>query len=140
MARRSGALRPAQPQDHYAIPATTKLGSRKGGTIGFLWEHPIPSAGHRAGPGRQVGAFGKELKERIRVFRDSKMLQFETYAEWLPTAGTAVSVEDSVMDSTACRWRQSPSTGTRRTSPSPATSSSGARISSGMVSRTRCGG
>ncbi len=44
------------------------------------------------------GAFGKELKERFRVFRDSKVLQFETYAEWLPTAGTAVSVEDSVLD------------------------------------------
>jgi|SoiMethySBSTD1v2_1073268.scaffolds.fasta_scaffold92592_2 choline dehydrogenase-like flavoprotein len=84
--------------DHYVLPASTKLGSRKGGAIGFLWEHPAPiSQGIVLAQGGR-GAFGKELKERFRVFRDSKVLQFETYAEWLPTAGTSVSVEDSVLD------------------------------------------
>ena len=84
--------------DHYVLPASTKLGSRKGGAIGFLWEHPAPiSQGIVLAQGGR-GAFGKELKERFRVFRDSKVLQFETYAEWLPTAGTYVSVEDSVLD------------------------------------------
>ncbi len=84
--------------DHYVLPASTKLGSRKGGAIGFLWEHPAPisQAIVLAQGGR--GAFGKELKERFRVFRDSKVLQFETYAEWLPTAGTYVTVDDSVLD------------------------------------------
>jgi len=84
--------------DHYVLPASTKLGSRKGGAIGFLWEHPAPiSQGIVLAQGGR-GAFGKELKERFHVFRDSKVLQFETYAEWLPTAGTSVSVEDSVLD------------------------------------------
>jgi choline dehydrogenase-like flavoprotein len=84
--------------DHYVLPASTKLGSRKGGAIGFLWEHPAPiSQGIVLAQGGR-GAFGKELKERFRVFRDSKVLQFETYAEWLPTAGTYVSVEDTVLD------------------------------------------
>jgi len=84
--------------DHYVLPASTKLGSRKGGAIGFLWEHPSPiSSGIVLAQGGK-GAFGKELKERFRVFRDSKVLQFETYAEWLPTAGTYVGVDDSVLD------------------------------------------
>ncbi|HZX43468.1 MAG TPA: GMC family oxidoreductase [Myxococcaceae bacterium] len=84
--------------DHYVLPASAKLGSRKGGAIGFLWEHPAPiSQGIVLAQGGK-GAFGKELKERFRVFRDSKVLQFETYAEWLPTAGTQVTVEDSVLD------------------------------------------
>jgi len=84
--------------DHYVLPASAKLGSRKGGAIGFLWEHPAPiSQGIVLAQGGQ-GVFGKELKERFRVFRDSKVLQFETYAEWLPTPGTQVTVEDSVLD------------------------------------------
>ncbi|HSP19672.1 MAG TPA: GMC family oxidoreductase, partial [Myxococcaceae bacterium] len=84
--------------DHYVLPASTRLGSRKGGAIGFLWEHPSAiSAGIVLAQGGK-GAFGKELKERFRVFRDSKVLQFETYAEWLPTAGTYVGVDDSVLD------------------------------------------
>jgi choline dehydrogenase-like flavoprotein len=84
--------------DHYVLPASAKTGSRKGGAIGFLWEHPSPiSAGIVLAQGGN-GAFGKELKERFRVFRDSRVLQFETYAEWLPTPGTAVTVEDKVLD------------------------------------------
>ncbi len=84
--------------DHYVLPASAKLGSRKGGAIGFLWEHPAPiSAGIVLAQGAK-GVFGKELKDRFRVFRDSKVLQFETYAEWLPTPGTSVTVESSVLD------------------------------------------
>jgi choline dehydrogenase-like flavoprotein len=84
--------------DHYVLPASTKLGSRKGGAIGFLWEHPAPIGQAIVLAQGARGVFGKELKERFRVFRDSKVLQFETYAEWLPTAGTSVAVEDSVVD------------------------------------------
>jgi hypothetical protein len=102
--------------DHYVLPASTKLGSRKGGAIGFLWEHPAPiSQGIVLAQGGK-GAFGKELKERFRVFRDSKVLQFETYAEWLPTAGTSSRWRTRCWTATVCRWRRSPSTGTRRTS------------------------
>ncbi len=84
--------------DHYVLPASTKLGSRKGGAIGFLWEHPAPISQAIVLAQGGKGAFGKELKDRFRVFRDSKVLQFETYAEWLPTPGTSVSVEDTVLD------------------------------------------
>jgi choline dehydrogenase-like flavoprotein len=84
--------------DHYVLPASTKLGSRKGGAIGFLWEHPSPISAGIVLAGGGKGAFGKELKERFRVFRDSKVLQFETYAEWLPTSGTYVGVDDTVLD------------------------------------------
>jgi len=84
--------------DHYVLPASTKLGSRKGGAIGFLWEHPAPIGQAIVLAQGGKGAFGKELKERFRVFRDSKVLQFETYAEWLPTPGTSVGVEDTVLD------------------------------------------
>jgi choline dehydrogenase-like flavoprotein len=85
--------------DHYVLPASTKLGSRKGGAIGFLWEHPAPiSAGIVLAQGGEKGVFGKALKDRFRLFRDSKVLQFETYAEWLPTPGTSVSVEPNVKD------------------------------------------
>ena len=73
-------------------------GSRSLRPCGFLWEHPSPiGAGIVLAEGGK-GAFGKELKERFRVFRDSKVLQFETYAEWLPTTGTRVTVEDKVLD------------------------------------------
>jgi choline dehydrogenase-like flavoprotein len=84
--------------DHYVLPASTKLGSRKGGAIGFLWEHPAPIGQAIVLAQGGKGAFGKELKERFRVFRDSKVLQFETYAEWLPTPGTSVTVEEKVLD------------------------------------------
>ena len=84
--------------DHYVLPASAKLGSRKGGAIGFLWEHPAPIGQAIVLAQGGKGAFGKELKERFRVFRDSKVLQFETYAEWLPTPGTSIAVEDTVLD------------------------------------------
>jgi choline dehydrogenase-like flavoprotein len=85
--------------DYYVLPASAKVGSRKGGAIGFLWEHPAPiSNGIVLAQGGEKGVFGKTLKDRFRLFRDSKVLQFETYAEWLPTPGTSVGVEPSVKD------------------------------------------
>ncbi|HEY1906088.1 MAG TPA: GMC family oxidoreductase [Myxococcaceae bacterium] len=84
--------------DYYVLPASTKLGSRKGGAMGFTWEHPAPIGQAIVLANGGNGAFGKALKDRFRVFRDSKVLQFETYAEWLPTPGTQVTVQDSVLD------------------------------------------
>ena len=66
--------------------------------MGFTWEHPAPIGQAIVLANGGNGAFGKALKERFRVFRDSKVLQFETYAEWLPTQGTRVTVQDSVLD------------------------------------------
>lgn len=85
-------------QDFYLMPDASH-GFRKGGTLGFMWTHPNPifAAIELAGSGA-TGVFGKELKDRIRAYRDSKVLQFELYGEFLPTAGTYVTVEPSVKD------------------------------------------
>ncbi|MDY7226524.1 GMC family oxidoreductase [Hyalangium rubrum] len=85
-------------QDFYLMP-DERFGFRKGGTMGFMWTHPNPifAAVGMAGSGKE-GVFGKELKDRMRAYRDSRILQFEVYGEFLPTPGTYVTVEPSVKD------------------------------------------
>ncbi|AGC42694.1 hypothetical protein MYSTI_01346 [Myxococcus stipitatus DSM 14675] len=85
-------------QDFYLMP-DARFGFRKGGTLGFMWTHPNPinAALGMAGKGTSA-VFGKALKDRMRDYRDSRILQFEVYAEYLPTPGSSVSVEDSVKD------------------------------------------
>ncbi|GHG68858.1 gluconate dehydrogenase [Comamonas sp. KCTC 72670] len=85
-------------QDFYLLP-DARYGFRKGGTLGFMWAHPNPihAAVGLAGKGEKA-LFGKALKDKMREYRDSRILQFEVYAEFLPTAGTYVSVEDGVKD------------------------------------------
>ncbi|HZN92454.1 MAG TPA: GMC family oxidoreductase [Myxococcales bacterium] len=85
-------------QDFYVLKDPA-LGFRKAGTLGFMFEHPNPifAAVRLAGEGTS-GVFGAALKDRMRAWRDSKVLQFEVYAEFLPTDGTYVTVEPSVKD------------------------------------------
>jgi choline dehydrogenase-like flavoprotein len=85
-------------QDFYVMP-DERNGFRKGGTLGFMWTHPNPIfAGIGiAGHGKR-GIFGKQLKDALREYRDSKILQFEIYGEFLPTNGTFVTVESSAKD------------------------------------------
>ncbi|RKH39509.1 GMC family oxidoreductase [Corallococcus sicarius] len=85
-------------QDFYLMP-DARHGFRKGGTLGFMWSHPNPifAAVGLAGAGK-TGVFGKELKDRMRAYRDSRILEFEVYAEFLPTPGTSVTVEPGVKD------------------------------------------
>ncbi|MBZ4332680.1 GMC family oxidoreductase [Corallococcus interemptor] len=85
-------------QDFYLMP-DGRHGFRKGGTLGFMWAHPNPiyAAVGLAGTGK-TGVFGKELKDRMRAYRDSRILEFEVYAEFLPTPGTSVTVEPEVKD------------------------------------------
>jgi choline dehydrogenase-like flavoprotein len=85
-------------QDFYAMP-DGKHGFRKGGTLGFMWTHPNPifAAVGMAGTGEKA-VFGEALKQKLRDYRDSKILQFEIYAEFLPTDGTYVSVDSTVKD------------------------------------------
>jgi choline dehydrogenase-like flavoprotein len=85
-------------QDFYLLP-DARYGFRKGGTLGFMWTHPNPihAAVGLAGKG-PAAVFGKALKERMRDYRDSRILQFEVYAEYLPTPGSYVSVSDEVKD------------------------------------------
>ena len=85
--------------DHYVLPASTKLGSRKGGAIGFLWEHPAPiSAGHRARPGRQgrlrqgaEGALPRLPRQQGAAVRDLRRVAAHARAR-------SVTVDDSVLD------------------------------------------
>lgn len=85
-------------QDFYAMK-DGKFGFKKGGTLGFMWQHPNPifAAINVAGKG-ESGVFGKALKDRLREYRDSRILEFEIYGEFLPTDGTYVQVAPNVKD------------------------------------------
>jgi choline dehydrogenase-like flavoprotein len=85
-------------QDYYLLK-DDRAGFRKGGTLGFMWTHPNPifAAVNMAGTG-ESGVFGRELKDRLRAYRDSRILQFEIYAEFLPTPNTYVTTEAGVKD------------------------------------------
>lgn len=85
-------------QDFYVMP-DERFGFRKGGTLGFMWQHPNPifAAVGIASKGER-GVFGKALKDKLRSYRDSRVLEFEIYGEFLPTDGTYVSVDKNVKD------------------------------------------
>lgn len=85
-------------QDFYVMP-DERFGFRKGGTLGFMWAHPNPiyAATQMAGSGKR-GVFGAALKDRIRAYRDNRILEFEIYGEFLPTDGSRVGISDSVKD------------------------------------------
>lgn len=85
-------------QDFYVMP-DDRFGFRKGGTLGFMFVHPNPifAAVHMAGSGAE-GVFGKQLKDRLREYRDSRQLQFEIYGEYLPHDGTFMAVDPNVKD------------------------------------------
>lgn len=85
-------------QDFYLMP-DERFGFRKGGTLGFMWEHPNPifAAVGLAKKG-EVGVFGKALKDKLREYRDSRVLEFEIYGEFLSNPDTYVGVDPKVKD------------------------------------------
>jgi choline dehydrogenase-like flavoprotein len=85
-------------QDFYVLP-DDRYGFRKGGTLGFMWAHPNPifAAVGLAGKGER-GIFGKALKDKLREYRDSRILEFEIYGEFLPNDDTRVTVDPNVKD------------------------------------------
>ncbi len=85
-------------QEFYMMP-DNRFGFRKGGTLGFMWVHPNPifAAVNMAKKGPE-GVFGKALKDKLREYRDSKILEFEIYGEFLPNPDTQVQVDDKVKD------------------------------------------
>jgi choline dehydrogenase-like flavoprotein len=85
-------------QDFYVMPDDTQ-GFRKGGTLGFMWQHPNPifAAVNLAKKGEE-GVFGKALKDRLRAYRDSRILEFEIYGEFLSNDATSVGVDPNVKD------------------------------------------
>ncbi len=85
-------------QDFYVMP-DERFGFRKGGTLGFMWAHPNPifAAVGMAKKGPH-GVFGKALKDKLRAYKDSRILEFEIYGEYLSNDGTFVGVDATVKD------------------------------------------
>ena len=85
-------------QDFYVMP-DDRFGFRKGGTLGFMWSHPNPifAAVGLAKKGEN-GVFGKALKDKLRTYRDSRILEFEIYGEFLSNDFTSVGVDRTVKD------------------------------------------
>ncbi|MBL9037513.1 MAG: GMC family oxidoreductase [Archangium sp.] len=85
-------------QEFYVMP-NDRYGFRKGGTLGFMFQHPNPifAAVNMAKKGPD-GVFGKALKDKLRAYRDSRILEFEIYGEFLPTDGTYMQVDPKVKD------------------------------------------
>jgi len=86
-------------QDFYFRPDGIE-GVRKGGTILFDWAHanPIFTAERMANADGKL-LWGRALKDKLR--RDAagaSRLQFETFAEYLPTPGTFVDLDPDVKD------------------------------------------
>jgi choline dehydrogenase-like flavoprotein len=72
----------------------------KAGTVLFAFAHPNPifTAERIAGFGPSA-AWGRALKQKLRdEARDSRAVEFETYAEFLPTDGTFVALDPAVKD------------------------------------------
>ena len=76
-----------------------RFGFRKGGTLGFMWQHPNPifAAVNMAKKGPD-GVFGKALKDKLRDYKDSRILEFEIYGEFLSNPDTQVQVDTKVKD------------------------------------------
>jgi choline dehydrogenase-like flavoprotein len=86
-------------QDLYLLDKPVD-GVRKSGTVLFTFAHPNPihTAERMAGKGGYA-LWGAKLKEKIREeAQGGKALEFETYAEFLPTAGTYVDLDPEAKD------------------------------------------
>lgn len=85
-------------QDFYVLP-DERFGFRKGGTLGFMWAHPNPifAAVGLARKG-QNGIFGAALKDKLREYKDARILEFEIYGEFLSNDSTYVAVDPNVKD------------------------------------------
>ncbi len=74
---------------------------KKGGTIDFLFEHanPIARAMRSVRDKRGRILYGSKLQEAIESsFKESRVLRFEIFNDWLPTDRCFASVDESVQD------------------------------------------
>ena len=86
-------------QDSYLLKNPVN-GVHKAGTTLFAFAHPNPifTAERIAGQGPKA-AWGKALKQKLRdEARDARAVEFENYAEFLPTGGTFVELDTEVKD------------------------------------------
>lgn len=86
-------------QDWYEYKESTKI--YKGGTIDFLFEHQnIVSRVNREiydNEGKML--WGEALAKRVeKRIKESRVLSFEVFNDWLPTDNCFVSVDESVKD------------------------------------------
>jgi choline dehydrogenase-like flavoprotein len=85
-------------QDYYMVDAK-ELQYRKAGTLGFMWTHPNPiHAIYDIANRGKYFEVGKGLKDKMREYRDSKILEYETYGEFLATDGNYVDVDPGTRD------------------------------------------
>ncbi len=85
-------------QDYYLVDAK-ELQYRKAGTLGFMWTHPNPihAIYDIANRGKYLEV-GQALKDQMRAYRDSKILEYETYGEFFATDGNRVDVDPDTRD------------------------------------------
>jgi choline dehydrogenase-like flavoprotein len=85
-------------QDFYMVPEK-ELQYRKAGTLGFMWTHPNPiyASYEMATRGKMVD-FGEHLKNQLRDYRDSKILEYEIYGEFFATDGNRMEIDPSTRD------------------------------------------
>jgi len=85
-------------QDFYHLDPARE-GVRKAGTLQFLLAHANPIMNAERIMNRKGGpVWGQELKDRLRAARDEVRLEFETFAEFLPSAKTFVDLDPEVRD------------------------------------------
>jgi choline dehydrogenase-like flavoprotein len=86
-------------QDFYLIDRG-KPTVRKGGTISFLFPHanPIYTAEQLATFGRATPLWGKPLKDVLRQTLRTRRLEFEIFAETLPSAASRVTLDPEIKD------------------------------------------
>jgi choline dehydrogenase-like flavoprotein len=89
-------------QDFY-VARDAQLPFPKAGTLIFQRPHPNPifqTERLAAAPAGEPPVFGATLKRRMRAyFHETRTLEYEAFAEWLPTPGTHVSLDPEVKDS-----------------------------------------
>jgi choline dehydrogenase-like flavoprotein len=89
-------------QDHYLAPASAGLPHPKAGTLLFQLPHanPIFQSERLAAVGPDAPPlFGAALKRRMReFFRETRTIEFEAFAEWLPSARSHVTLDPEVKD------------------------------------------
>ncbi|MBI3098873.1 MAG: GMC family oxidoreductase [Planctomycetes bacterium] len=88
-------------QDFYTVPKEVAA-IPKGGTIRIGFQHPNPIyRALRIAKEMHPHRWGAALKDRIRErFRESRTIEFETFAEFFPNRGTFIDLDPEVRD----RW------------------------------------
>lgn len=86
-------------QDWYEVTDISHSGTKKGGTIDFLFEHP--NAVSRAKRAMYSGdlVWGDELKARLlHHFKQRRIFTFEIFCDWTPHDDCFVTLDENIKD------------------------------------------